>query len=95
MELKTRTKIYDVTNNDFGSSIDEQLFYKRLFFNEFLPRLPDQFKIFNRTIPFHAVRIILGSFRYNKPQIRVITKRWNSLGLIEFSKFRGVKLKGD
>jgi hypothetical protein len=78
-------QIHDVENS-------EETYYQKLFYEEFLLRLPDQFRIFNRTIPFHTVRIILGSFRYTKCDIREIVKKWVSLGLVEYSKFRGIKL---
>jgi|YelNatPaOPRAMG01_1025707.scaffolds.fasta_scaffold22197_6 hypothetical protein len=82
------TQVYDDENT-------ENSFYQKLFFEEFLPRLPDQFIIFNKTIPFHTIRIILGSFRYTKWDIREIVKKWVSLGLVEYSKFRGIRLRGD
>ena len=91
-KIDSPAKINDVKSSKNFSSSAKYFFYQKLFFEEFLPRLPDQFIIFNKTIPFHTIRIILGSFRYTKWDIREIVKKWVSLGLVEYSKFRGIKL---
>ena len=76
----------------FTTSNPEDEFYIKLY-NEFLQKLPNSFRLLNHTIPFPMVRLLLSVYRYDKYQIRNITKAWLRLGLCELIQFRGVKLK--
>ncbi|MEM5883076.1 MAG: hypothetical protein QXQ77_02445 [Candidatus Aenigmatarchaeota archaeon] len=66
-----------------------------LLFDEFKRKIPSEFLFFDKTIPFHSVRIILSRHRYSSHQIKAIVRAWRELGLISYVKFRGIKLAAD
>lgn len=77
-----------------ASNFKDGNFYEQLF-EQFLRRLPSHFKLLNKTVPWHSIRIILGSYRYETHQIREIVKMWCQLGLVELVPFRGIKIIRD